>query len=109
MPEAFGIRLPPPANRLTEVDFDLVPNKPPPADPLYEEVEEEVEDEDQDEDMPMAGEGGDGDATMEERDGLFDSDEDDSDIGDLGLAPQANTNGTPSGPVKRKLEEEDYD
>ncbi len=52
VPEVFGVRLPPPSERLTSVDFDLVPNKPPPGEKLYdEEIEEVEESEDEDEDM----------------------------------------------------------
>lgn len=52
VPEVFGVRLPPAADCLTSVDFDLVPNKPPPGVKLYdEEVEEVEESEDEDEDM----------------------------------------------------------
>lgn len=61
MPEVFGVRLPPSSDCLTAVDFDLVPNKPPPGVKLYsEEVEEieesesESEEEDEDEDMEPA-------------------------------------------------------
>ncbi|GJJ07424.1 hypothetical protein Clacol_001626 [Clathrus columnatus] len=44
VPEAFGIRLPPPKDRLTAVTFDLVPNPPPSGLNLWEEeVEEEIE------------------------------------------------------------------
>lgn len=52
VPEVFGVRLPPPAECLTSVDFDLVPSKPPPGVKLYdEEIEEVEESEDEDEDM----------------------------------------------------------
>ncbi|KAJ3558947.1 hypothetical protein NM688_g635 [Phlebia brevispora] len=52
VPEVFGVRLPPPTECLTSVDFDLVPNKPPPGVKLYdEEIEEVEESEDEDEDM----------------------------------------------------------
>jgi len=54
VPEVFGVRLPPAADSLTAVDFDLVPNKPPPGVKLYdEEVEEIVESESEDEDEDM--------------------------------------------------------
>jgi len=55
VPEIFGVRLPPANDCLTSVDFDLVPNKPPPGVKLYdEEVEEVEESEEEDEDMEPA-------------------------------------------------------
>ncbi|KAF7981639.1 hypothetical protein HWV62_18404 [Athelia sp. TMB] len=60
VPEVFGIRLPPAAETLTAIDFDLVPSKPPPGTKLYDEEIEEVEEseseeeEDEDEDMEPA-------------------------------------------------------
>jgi len=57
VPEVFGVRLPPASETLTSVDFDLIPNKPPPGTKLYDEEAEEVEEseteeeEDEDEDM----------------------------------------------------------
>lgn len=43
MPEVFGVRLPPASECLTNVDFDLIPNKPPPGVKLYDEEIEEIE------------------------------------------------------------------
>ncbi|KAJ8515995.1 hypothetical protein ONZ45_g6677 [Pleurotus djamor] len=43
VPEVFGVRLPPPSECLIAVDFDLVPNKPPPGVKLYDEEVEEIE------------------------------------------------------------------
>jgi transcription initiation factor TFIID subunit 9B len=58
VPEVFGIRLPPASESLTSVDFDLIPNKPPPGTKLYDEEVEEIEEseseEDEDEDMEPA-------------------------------------------------------
>lgn len=60
VPEVFGVRLPPASETLTSVDFDLIPNKPPPGTKLYAEEVEEVEEseseeeEDEDEDMEPA-------------------------------------------------------
>lgn len=54
VPEVFGVRLPPPSECLTSVDFDLVPNKPPPNEPQYDEIEEEEDEDDEDEDMEPA-------------------------------------------------------
>ncbi|KAI0952550.1 hypothetical protein AcV7_008312 [Taiwanofungus camphoratus] len=55
VPEVFGVRLPPASECLTSVDFDLVPNKPPPGVKLYDEVEEVEESEpEEDEDMEPA-------------------------------------------------------
>ncbi|KAF8076222.1 transcription initiation factor IID, 31kD subunit-domain-containing protein [Lyophyllum atratum] len=58
VPEVFGVRLPQPTDCLTSIDFDLVPNKPPPGVKLYdeeieeiEESESEEEEEDEDEEM----------------------------------------------------------
>lgn len=55
VPEVFGVRLPPFSECLTNVDFDLVPNRPPPGVTLYdEEIEEIEESEEEDEDMEPA-------------------------------------------------------
>lgn len=61
VPEVFGVRLPQPTDCLTSIDFDLVPNKPPPGVKLYdeeieeiEESESEEEEEDEDEEMELA-------------------------------------------------------
>lgn len=43
--EVFGVRLPPPSHCLTAVDFDIIPNKPPPSAQQYDEEIEEVEEE----------------------------------------------------------------
>lgn len=63
VPEVFGIRLPPSSETLTSVNFDLVPNKPPPTVKLYEEEVEEIE-EDEEEGVP-AQEDEEDDADME--------------------------------------------
>ena len=57
MLEVFGLRLPPQNERLTAIDFDLLPNRPPPEEKQFdEEIEEIVESasEDEDEDMEPA-------------------------------------------------------
>jgi len=58
VPEVFGVRLPPTPDQLTAVDFDLVPNKPPPGVKLYDEETEEIEEseseEEEDVDMEPA-------------------------------------------------------
>ncbi|RPD66688.1 TFIID-31kDa-domain-containing protein, partial [Lentinus tigrinus ALCF2SS1-6] len=55
VPEVYGVRLPPVSECLTAVDFDLVPNKPPPGVKLFdEEIEEVEESESDDEDMEPA-------------------------------------------------------
>ncbi|KAI0722174.1 transcription initiation factor IID, 31kD subunit-domain-containing protein [Cerioporus squamosus] len=55
VPEVYGVRLPPASECLTAVDFDLVPNKPPPGVKLFdEEIEEVEESESDDEDMEPA-------------------------------------------------------
>lgn len=43
VPEVFGVRLPPSSDCLSAVDFDLIPNKPPPGVKLYDEEIEEIE------------------------------------------------------------------
>lgn len=48
VPEVFGVRLPT-SHSLTNVDFDLIPNKPPPNIKQYDEEIEEVEEEESDE------------------------------------------------------------
>ncbi|KXN86364.1 Transcription initiation factor TFIID subunit 9 [Leucoagaricus sp. SymC.cos] len=59
VPEVFGVRLPPQPDCLTNVDFNLIPNKPPPDVKIYDEVEEveesesEEEESEQDEDEDM--------------------------------------------------------
>lgn len=53
VPEVFGVRLPSSSHVLTQVDFDLVPNKPPPSVKQYDEEVEEVEEEESEEDEPM--------------------------------------------------------
>ncbi|KAJ7781406.1 transcription initiation factor IID, 31kD subunit-domain-containing protein [Mycena metata] len=57
VPEVFGVRMPQAADCLTSIDFDLIPNKPPPGVKLYDEEIEEVEEsesEDDDDDMEPA-------------------------------------------------------
>ncbi|KAK7061574.1 transcription initiation factor TFIID subunit 9 [Favolaschia claudopus] len=55
VPEVFGVRMPQASECLTSIDFDLIPNKPPPGVKLYdeeiEEVEESESEEDDDDDM----------------------------------------------------------
>lgn len=48
--EVFGVRLPQdPADVLTSIDFDLIPNRPPPGVTLYDEEIEQVESSDEEE------------------------------------------------------------
>ena len=54
VPEVYGVRLPPASECLTAVDFDLLPNKPPPGVKLFDEEIEEVEESESDEDMEPA-------------------------------------------------------
>ena len=49
VPEVFGVRTPSGPHVLTQVDFDLVPNKPPPTVKQYDEEAEEVEEEEEEE------------------------------------------------------------
>jgi transcription initiation factor TFIID subunit 9B len=51
--EVFGVRLPPASDCLTAVDFDLVPNKPPPGMKLYDEEIEEIEESEEEEEVEM--------------------------------------------------------
>lgn len=57
--EVFGVRLPQQSDCLTSIDFDLVPNKPPPGVKIFDEEIEEIEesaseeDYEDDEDMDM--------------------------------------------------------
>lgn len=59
MQEVFGVRLPQQSDCLTSIDFDLVPNKPPPGVKIFDEEIEEIEesaseeDYEDDEDMDM--------------------------------------------------------
>lgn len=64
VPEVFGVRLPPSSETLTFVNFDLVPNKPPPNVKLYDEEVEEIED-GEEEGEPAAQEDEEDDADME--------------------------------------------
>ncbi|KAG8218804.1 transcription initiation factor IID, 31kD subunit-domain-containing protein [Butyriboletus roseoflavus] len=64
VPEVFGVRLPSSSETLTSVNFDLVPNKPPPTVKLYDEEIEEIE-EDEEEGVPAAQEDEEDDADME--------------------------------------------
>ncbi|KAL5527610.1 hypothetical protein ACEPAG_6411 [Sanghuangporus baumii] len=49
VPEVFGVRTPSGPHVLTQVDFDLVPNKPPPTVKQYDEEVEEVEEDESEE------------------------------------------------------------
>ncbi|KAJ7742419.1 transcription initiation factor IID, 31kD subunit-domain-containing protein [Mycena maculata] len=50
VPEVFGVRMPQASDCLTSIDFDLIPNKPPPGVKLYDEEIEEVEESESEED-----------------------------------------------------------
>ncbi|KAJ6539192.1 transcription initiation factor IID, 31kD subunit-domain-containing protein [Mycena capillaripes] len=50
VPEVFGVRMPQASECLTSIDFDLIPNKPPPGVKLYDEEIEEVEESESEED-----------------------------------------------------------
>jgi len=47
--EVFGVRLPPASECLTAVDYNLVPNKPPPDVKIFDEIVEEIEESDSEE------------------------------------------------------------
>ncbi|KAF8897378.1 transcription initiation factor IID, 31kD subunit-domain-containing protein [Infundibulicybe gibba] len=49
VPEVFGVRLPQPSDCLTAINFDLIPNKPPPGVKLYDEEVEEIEESEEEE------------------------------------------------------------
>ncbi|KAJ7179838.1 transcription initiation factor IID, 31kD subunit-domain-containing protein [Mycena crocata] len=51
VPEVFGVRMPQAADCLTSIDFDLIPNKPPPGVKLYDEEIEEVEESESEDDF----------------------------------------------------------
>ena len=51
VPEVFGVRLPSSQHVLTQVNFDLVPNKPPPTVKQYDEEIEEIEEDESDEEL----------------------------------------------------------
>ncbi|KAG8852391.1 Transcription initiation factor TFIID subunit 9 [Tulasnella sp. 330] len=60
VPEVFGVRLPPAKHCLTAVDFDLIPNKPPPGVSLNDQEEGQSDDEEEgSEDYDGGGGGGD--------------------------------------------------
>ena len=120
IPEVFGVRLPPLKDCLTSVDFDLVPNKPPPTVQLYEEeIVEETDDEEEgdDEDDEMEeldvtaavnnnDPDGEGEGDGSDADALFEG-EDDALATDVHMA---STTPDPQAPVARKLvEDDDYD
>jgi len=122
IPEVFGVRLPPLKDCLTSVDFDLVPNKPPPTVQLYEEeiVEETDDDEEEGDDDDDEMEeldvtaavnnndpGGDGEGEGSDADALFEG-EDDALATDVHMA---STTPDPQAPtIARKLvEDDDYD
>jgi transcription initiation factor TFIID subunit 9B len=137
VPEVFGVRLPPPKDRLTSVDFDILPNKPPPGVKVYEEeITEETddddddanadvdatgprqggEDEDEDEDEEMeemdvtntANEVPQGDDAAMDADALFEGDDDDDD-GPPNITESASNHppSTQDGGMKRMLVEDD--
>jgi len=60
VPEVFGVRMPQASDCLTAINFDLVPNKPPPGAKLYDEEIEEIEEseseeeEDEEDEMELA-------------------------------------------------------
>ncbi|KAJ6509967.1 transcription initiation factor IID, 31kD subunit-domain-containing protein [Mycena vitilis] len=53
VPEVFGVRMPQATECLTSIDFDLIPNKPPPGVKLYDEEIEEVEESESEDDDDM--------------------------------------------------------
>lgn len=104
MPEVFGVRLPASKNCLTAVDFDLIPNKPPPGVKLDEDDEEEEdddEDEPSDEDYDEKEFAGNGDLAM--ADNLFAMTQDNEEEGTL---PQPHIP-VPVPPAGEEQEEED--
>ena len=64
VPEVFGVRLPSSQHVLTQVNFDLVPNKPPPTVKQYDEEIEEIEEDESDEEDVKGQFGGAVDAVM---------------------------------------------
>ncbi|KAG1892635.1 transcription initiation factor IID, 31kD subunit-domain-containing protein [Suillus subluteus] len=113
VPEVFGVRLPPASETLTAVNFDLVPNKPPPEAKLYDEEVEEIEEDDDDEEL-ADGQDDDDDADMEPAAIPYTNaapiTPTDVDIGDDAMEEVQTTGDTQINGVKRKLvEEDDYD
>ncbi|KAJ3550621.1 hypothetical protein NMY22_g343 [Coprinellus aureogranulatus] len=53
VPEVFGVRLPPISECLTSVDFDLIPNKPPPGVKIFDEEFDEVEESEEEEEAEL--------------------------------------------------------
>ncbi|KAF8916841.1 transcription initiation factor IID, 31kD subunit-domain-containing protein [Mucidula mucida] len=102
VPEVFGVRLPQQSECLTSIDFDLVPNKPPPGLPIYDEEVEEIEESESDDDEDMEP------APIPAAD-LFAGGDDDDGSDAMEEVQTSLTEGTSNG-VKRKLvEEDDYD
>jgi transcription initiation factor TFIID subunit 9B len=119
VPEVFGIRHPPEKDCLLAVDFDLVPNKPPPNVQLYEEEEYEEtddeveEDEDEDEEMEemditganAASVDGEANDDIDDADGLFGGEDDDAEDVSMG---EPSSEG-PSQVQRTLVEDDDYD
>lgn len=122
VPEVYGIRLPPPAQRLTAPNFSIVPRAagPPEAD-ADAEVEAGGEALGQiDPNLgsgldPATREGSEADGNLfgdDDDDDEDDEDEDDADMEDVtaGLPPTSNGGSSSGGGTKRKAEEdEEYD
>lgn len=124
VPEVFGVRHPPAKDCLVSVDFNLVPNKPPPNIPQYEEEEyeetdeegdedeEDEDDEDEMEEMDVTGANGAADGDNDELDdaeGLFGDDDDDM-AEDVSMhEPSAEPSSQTQGVKRTLVEDDDYD
>ncbi|KAL1738744.1 transcription initiation factor IID, 31kD subunit-domain-containing protein [Schizophyllum fasciatum] len=83
VPEVFGVRLPSdPDDTLTGINFDLVPNRPPPGVKIYDEEIEEIEE------------------SEEEDEGVLEAEEDDVDMEGLSANPHAQAPQPPPEPVE---------
>lgn len=118
VPEVYGIRLPPPAQRLTAPNFSIVPRSAGPPAPDSADVMPQI-------DPSLGGmlgeletatrdtsEAGDGNLFGDDDDDEEDDDEDDEEMEDVtGGLPQPTTNGTSSSSaLKRKADDdEEYD
>ncbi|EJU06275.1 TFIID-domain-containing protein [Dacryopinax primogenitus] len=81
IPETYGVRLPPAKHCLTQVDFDLVPNRPPPGSDYYYDEEAAKYEQDAEGEWGLvdaegeADAAGEDDAMGEDEPGLGDADE----------------------------------
>lgn len=119
VPEVFGVRLPPPKHCLTAVDFDLLPNKPPPGVKLAGASDEEDEEEDEedeeglyvngDDSMTMAVDPMRGSDEQVEGDALFLEEDEDEEMPGGTQDPLPDLQSASVVGEKRKVDDEDDD